>query len=842
MKSSIFVFVLLFFLNFTIAQVGIGTVVPDASAVLDISASDKGLLIPQVSLADVSDTMLDGVNTAATGLLIYNTNAGVTGGTGVGYYYYNGTTWERLVTTATSTVDIDWYEEGTTSAPNDINDDMYTLGNLAIGKNTADYPLEVDTTTDTRGINASVGGTTNGSVYGGYFTNSNTGSGSNLGVAAELTSTSGTQQIGFYSVLNGDSDGASYGFRSLMTGDGDGLHYGIFNSMSGSGTNAHYGVRNTLSGSGDGAMFGVENTMINSGNGLHYGVNNNIQGTGSGTHYGISNTLSGAGTGQQIGLYNLLSNSGDAFHYGLYNQLTGNGAGTRYGIRNNLSGSGDGVHYGLDNVLTGTGTGTKYGSRNLIQTTAGGDHYGVYSEVLRSTGTTYAGYFLGNVAIGTSGANTYVLPASRGTANQLIQSDGIGNLSWVDPSTIWSSEWIDNGGYLSPADGNSEAVSIGTASTSGTLTVSGGTGSSVISLSGTYINPSPIMNMFNFTSQNGGILINNQINGTTSSGNPIYGMITDYGGLTANSESVYGVYHSFGGSGSSNRIGMWNSFGGNHSGSKYGVYNTFSGASTGVKYGTYTDFSSATDTDVRYGNYVEMDNGNAAKYGSFTNMGEGSGLKYGARIEIPNAATGSNYGVSSIALGTSGTHVAIYGSANTTNTSAFAGYFAGKVFTSYRLGIGVGTPSFNLQLNANSAGKPTSSSWTVVSDGRLKTNVRPFTDGLALIDKIDPVWFTYNGKAGMPNETGVGTIAQELQKIAPYMVSNWEYISDDGNTKSNYLGVDYGAMDFILVNAIKEQQAEIKNQHDEIQLLKLQVQELRSILNDVVTDVNNDEN
>lgn len=74
------------------------------------------------------------------------------------------------------------------------------------------------------------------------------------------------------------------------------------------------------------------------------------------------------------------------------------------------------------------------------------------------------------------------------------------------------------------------------------------------------------------------------------------------------------------------------------------------------------------------------------------------------------------------------------------------------------------------------------------------------------------------------------------------MVSNWEYISDDGNTKSNYLGVDYGAMDFILVNAIKEQQAEIKNQHDEIQLLKLQVQELRSILNDVVTDVNKDQN
>ena len=76
------------------AQVGIGTTTPDASSILDINATDKGVLIPQVSLSDVSDTMLDGLNTAATGLLIYNTNAGTVGGSGVGYYYFNGSIWE----------------------------------------------------------------------------------------------------------------------------------------------------------------------------------------------------------------------------------------------------------------------------------------------------------------------------------------------------------------------------------------------------------------------------------------------------------------------------------------------------------------------------------------------------------------------------------------------------------------------------------------------------------------------------------------------------------------------------------------------------------------------------
>ena len=82
------------------SQVGIGTVSPDASSVLDINSANKGILIPQVSLSDVGDTSLDGVNTAATGLLIYNTNAAVTGGSGVGYYSFNGSTWERLTSTA----------------------------------------------------------------------------------------------------------------------------------------------------------------------------------------------------------------------------------------------------------------------------------------------------------------------------------------------------------------------------------------------------------------------------------------------------------------------------------------------------------------------------------------------------------------------------------------------------------------------------------------------------------------------------------------------------------------------------------------------------------------------
>ncbi len=140
------------------------------------------------------------------------------------------------------------------------------------------------------------------------------------------------------------------------------------------------------------------------------------------------------------------------------------------------------------------------------------------------------------------------------------------------------------------------------------------------------------------------------------------------------------------------------------------------------------------------------------------------------------------------------------------------------------------TPSYSLHMNTNSAAKPTSNVWTVASDARLKKDIKPFKGGLDDVLKIDPVWFTYNGKAGMPNETGVGVIAQDLQKVAPYMVNTWTHTegsTDEKNPridgpKTDYLGVDNGAMTYMLINAIKEQQEMIEELKQEIQKLKNQ--------------------
>ena len=120
--------------------------------------------------------------------------------------------------------------------------------------------------------------------------------------------------------------------------------------------------------------------------------------------------------------------------------------------------------------------------------------------------------------------------------------------------------------------------------------------------------------------------------------------------------------------------------------------------------------------------------------------------------------------------------------------------------TTGRVSIGADlTPDFTLEVNG-SAGKPGGGSWSNSSDRRLKKDIKQFDEGLELIKEVNPILFHYNGIDNLPTDQEyVGVIAQELKKIAPFMVS--DYQGDDGNI---YLAVDPSAFDFILINAIKE--------------------------------------
>lgn len=96
-------------------NVGIGTNTPDPSAKLHIVDPNRGVLINSVVLNDV--TVAAPITAPATGLLVWNTNAAVTGGSGVGYYYWDGAEWVRILNS------------------DDVSDDWRLLGNAGTNQN-----------------------------------------------------------------------------------------------------------------------------------------------------------------------------------------------------------------------------------------------------------------------------------------------------------------------------------------------------------------------------------------------------------------------------------------------------------------------------------------------------------------------------------------------------------------------------------------------------------------------------------------------------------------------------------------------------------------------------------
>ncbi|MCX7697313.1 MAG: hypothetical protein N2Z72_06440 [Bacteroidales bacterium] len=95
MKKGVWVF--LFFQVVLLYSQGIcisnNVSTPDASAMLDVVATNKGILIPRVAL--VQTTNSSPVTSPATSLLVYNTSN--VNDVTPGYYYWNGARWVRLL-------------------------------------------------------------------------------------------------------------------------------------------------------------------------------------------------------------------------------------------------------------------------------------------------------------------------------------------------------------------------------------------------------------------------------------------------------------------------------------------------------------------------------------------------------------------------------------------------------------------------------------------------------------------------------------------------------------------------------------------------------------------------
>ncbi len=150
------------------AQVAINTdgKNPDASAMLDISSSDKGILIPRMTTAERN--RLGSI--AATALLVFDTDTG-------SFWFYNGTAWEQLISTNTNTTSNN--RNGTSSVAMSVED------------NDGDTKIQVEESADEDIIRFDAGGTEYMTLSNGVLSIENTGNsvfiGKNAGINDDQT-------------------------------------------------------------------------------------------------------------------------------------------------------------------------------------------------------------------------------------------------------------------------------------------------------------------------------------------------------------------------------------------------------------------------------------------------------------------------------------------------------------------------------------------------------------------------------------------------------------------------------------------------------------------------------
>ena len=115
---------------------------------------------------------------------------------------------------------------------------------------------------------------------------------------------------------------------------------------------------------------------------------------------------------------------------------------------------------------------------------------------------------------------------------------------------------------------------------------------------------------------------------------------------------------------------------------------------------------------------------------------------------------------------------------------------------------------------------------TTVSDIRLKDNVETIDNALDKVCKLRGVEYTWN-RGSRKDTKDLGVIAQEVEKVLPEIVKEKKMpLIDDSDTK--YKSVDYEKITAVLVEAVKEQQA--------------QIDELTTILEEVTKQLNNGNN
>jgi hypothetical protein len=167
--------------------------------------------------------------------------------------------------------------------------------------------------------------------------------------------------------------------------------------------------------------------------------------------------------------------------------------------------------------------------------------------------------------------------------------------------------------------------------------------------------------------------------------------------------------------------------------------------------------------------------------------------------------------------GTSEVSAGVFGNTNNPNATGVLARSAGASNANDGLGV---------QGHATITGRVLAAGYDVSSDIRLKENITPLTSVLEKIERIRGVTFDWNDRyAALGRSTGrreIGVIAQEVEAVFPELVTTW---GDE-----SYRVVDYGRLTGVLIEGLKEQQAQIRDLRAQNSELKARLEALEQLV------------
>ena len=349
---------------------------------------------------------------------------------------------------------------------------------------------------------------------------------------------------------------------------------------------------------------------------------------------------------------------------------------------------------------------------------------------------------------------------------------------------------------------------------------------------------------------------------TTGKGNTANGVAALQTNTTGSNNTANGAYALDGNSGSNNTVigfqaiygqgtGSFNTALGalsgltNDSSDMTGTNNTFIGIGTAISTGTVSNATAiGANADVAESNALVLGSINGVNGATAsTNVGIGTTTPLaaldvagggGVRTFIGSPNCG---GFAGIAIGTSGfnscQNYSMVGDGTNTFVAAPTGdilfrvdknaYTAMVIDSSGAVGIGTLSPDNSLSVNGN-ADKTGGGSWGTFSDGRLKNLNGSFNTGLSQVLKIHPIRYRYKADNAMgirDTDEHIGVVAQEVQKVIPEAVTK--------NSKG-YLLVNNDPIIWTMLNAIKEQQGEFRQEQAELAKALRQIRQQQSLL------------